>query len=189
MRGVTVVLNHHLRLMTTISWRNGGPILRSGAIGTESGCCCSGGPPECASQCSGAGVPATITFTVSNFAGLTFSSFNPNGSYVLPNAYATYGNCYYYAGQFNLFSPACSFPYSLVGELFQADILVFPNSVAVKFTERTGGTCVGDRQFFNLGLFWGTTLCGRPTGFPLAGTATTATAYYGLMSFDWSIDL
>jgi hypothetical protein len=168
--------------------RNGVLLRKGNQLAASTGCCCKSGGP-CASQCSGAGVPATITFTVSNFAGLTFSSFNPNGLYVLPNAYAIYGNCYYYAGQFNPFTPACSFPYSLAGELFQADILVFPNSVAVKFTERTGGTCVGDRQFFNLGLFWDTTLCGRPTGFPLAGTATTATAYYGLMSFDWSIDL
>ena len=175
--------------MTTISWQNGGPILRSGAIGTGSACCCSGGPPECSGQCSGAGVPATISFTISNFAGLTFNLFNPNGTYILPNAYSVFGNCYYYRGQYGSFSPACTFPYSLAGETVYADILVFPNTVNLKLSERTPSGCVGDRQLFNLGFFWDTTLCGRPTGFPIAGTATTATAYYGLASFDWSIDL
>jgi len=175
--------------MTTISWRNGGPILRSGAIGTGSECCCSGGPPECSGQCSGTNVPATISFTISNFAGLAFDLFDPNGTYILPNAYATYGNCYYYGDRFYSFSPVCTFPYSFIGEAHWADILVYPNSVAVKLSERVSGVCIGDRQLFNLGLTWDSTLCGRPTGFPITGTATTATAYYGLMSFDWSIDL
>lgn len=174
--------------MTTISWQNGGPVFRSNAVGTESSCCC-GGPPECAGQCSGAGVPATITFTISNFAGLLFVNFDPNGTYVLTNAYSTFGNCYYYRTQYGSVSPACAFPYSLAGESVNADILVYPNAVSVRLSERTPSGCVGDRQQFNLGLFWDTTLCDRPAGFPITGTATTATAYYGLAEFDWSIDL
>jgi len=33
--------------MTLISWNGTGPILKSGAIGTEPACCCGGGGPTC----------------------------------------------------------------------------------------------------------------------------------------------
>ena len=169
--------------------QNGNLLNKNGTLGTSVGCCCKkSGPSECAGQCSGSNVPSTITFTISNFAGLAFDLFDPNGSYVLPNAYATYGDCYYYGDRFYPFTPFCDFPYSFIGEAHWADILVYPNNVQVKLSERVSGVCVGDRQVFTL-TSWATTLCGRPTGFPITGTATTATAYYGFMSFDWSIDL
>lgn len=65
--------------MTLISWNGTGPILKSGAIGTEQACCCGG---FCSYECSGAGSPETITVVVS---GCTYTptSFDPNGTYIL----------------------------------------------------------------------------------------------------------
>lgn len=172
--------------MTSISWQNG-PILRNGAIGTEQACCCA--PDVCASQCSGNSTPSTITFTISNAAGLTFENFDPNGSYVVPRAYDIYASCFYYHGYFFPFDPGCKFPYSFISETHWANILIYPSQVQVRLSERTSGGCVGDRSIFYLSSDWSSSLCSRPTGFPITGTAAATSSYFGLLSFDWSIDL
>jgi hypothetical protein len=164
-------------------------IQKAGALGTSAGCCCASGPSQCAGQCSGNNVPATITFTISNFAGVAFSLFDPNGSYILPNDYNNTfpPNCFQYRALFYPYSPACPFPWTLVGQEHWAIISVSIAGVFVSLTEDISGTCVGDKQDFALAN-WDTTLCGRPTGFPITGTATAATAVYG-MTFDWEIKL
>jgi hypothetical protein len=172
--------------------QNGKLIQKAGALGTSAGCCCQtpSGPAACASVCSGNNVPANITFTISNFAGIAFSLLNPNGSYIVPSDYANTfpPNCFSYGAVFYPYSPPCSFPYNLIGEENWVRISVFPDRVVVSLSERISGTCVGDKQDFTLSN-WITKLCGRPTGFPITGTATTATSHFGAMTFDWEIDL
>lgn len=63
MRHADVVLDHHLLYigMTSIAWQNGGPVFRSGAVGTGQGCCCQKpcNCPQAYSQC-----PATVPFSL-----------------------------------------------------------------------------------------------------------------------------
>ena len=165
--------------------QNGKLIQKAGALGTNAGCCCAAGP--CDSQCNGLGAPANLTFTISNASGLAFSVFNPNGSYIVPSAYNVFLDCFVYRGFFyNNVSPGCVFGYSFISETHWAFISISAYRVEVRLTERIGGLCVGDMSRFTISNF-NTKICDRSTSFPLTGTATTANAYYGLLSFDWSI--
>lgn len=167
--------------------QNGKLIQKAGSLGTSAGCCCAAGP--CDSQCSGLGTPANLTFTISNAAGLAFSAFNPNGSYIVPSAYNVFLDCFVYRGFFyNNVSPGCVFGYSFIAETHWAFIFISASQVEVRLTERVSGACVGDMSRFTIANF-NSQICNRATTFPLTGTATTANAYYGLLSFDWSIDL
>lgn len=95
MRHADVVLNHHVLneygRMTLISW-SGGPIMRGGAIGTESGCCC-GPPPPTGCNCSGSAIalPRQVSVTIDignatfNNSTCTDQGFRDliNGTYIL----------------------------------------------------------------------------------------------------------
>lgn len=48
MLNADVVFDHHLcHHMTTITWKDGGPVLRGGLVGTEQACCCKKGCEPC----------------------------------------------------------------------------------------------------------------------------------------------
>ena len=60
--------------MTLISWNSTGPILKNGAIGTESACCCN--PCACVSSCSLARGTESVQYTTSNCPNTNFPPNN-----------------------------------------------------------------------------------------------------------------
>lgn len=86
--------------MTLISWNGTGPILKSGAIGTEQACCCNVTPPPSVGNCCGS-IPRTAvtvarSLSVTLTLGTKIATISPtictqaqaealiNGTYILP---------------------------------------------------------------------------------------------------------